>query len=112
MGLFKRHNCCVLSSLDLLKLKLESKSRLPIPQFSGYHCSKKIKMVYQQKKNSIFVLIQGYPHRMRPLSIFVLIQGYPHRMRPLSIFMIPRNCKIMSFFAKYFKTLSEPEGLA
>ena len=38
MGLFTLHNCCVSSSLILLKLKLDSKSRLTIPEFSNYHC--------------------------------------------------------------------------
>ena len=37
MGLFSLHNCCVSSSLNYLKLKLDSKSRLTIPEFSGYH---------------------------------------------------------------------------
>ena len=36
MGLFTLHNCCASCSLDYLKSKLESKGRLPIPEFSGY----------------------------------------------------------------------------
>ena len=38
MGLFTLHNCCVSSSMNFLKLKLDSKSRLTIPEFSGYYC--------------------------------------------------------------------------
>ena len=38
MGLFTLHICCVLCSLDYIKLKLDSKSRLPISDFSGYNC--------------------------------------------------------------------------
>ena len=40
MGLFTPHNCCVSCLLNFLKPKLESKSRLPIPEFSGYHRNK------------------------------------------------------------------------
>ena len=42
MGLFTLHNCCASSSLDYLKSSLESKSRLPIPEFSGYLCISKV----------------------------------------------------------------------
>ena len=38
MGLFTLHNCCVLLSLNFLKLKLNSQSRLTNSEFSGYHC--------------------------------------------------------------------------
>ena len=38
MGLFTIHNSCYSWSLDFLKLKLDSQSRLTIPEFSGYHC--------------------------------------------------------------------------
>ena len=38
MDLCKKHNCCASCTLDYLKSYLESKSRLPIPEFSGYHC--------------------------------------------------------------------------
>ena len=38
MDLFTLHNCCSLCSLNYLKLEFESKSRLPIPEFSGSHC--------------------------------------------------------------------------
>ena len=38
LGLFTLHNCCVLCSLDFLKSQLESNSRLPILEFSVYHC--------------------------------------------------------------------------
>ncbi len=38
MGLFTLHICCALCSLDYLKSKLESKSRLPFSQFSDYYC--------------------------------------------------------------------------
>jgi len=38
MVLFTLHNCLVSCSLDLLKLLHDSKSRLPISEFSGYHC--------------------------------------------------------------------------
>ena len=34
IDLFKLHNCCTL----LLKSKLESKSQLSIPEFSGHRC--------------------------------------------------------------------------
>ena len=37
MGLFKLHNGD-LCSLVYLKSKFKFKSRLPIPEFSGYHC--------------------------------------------------------------------------
>ena len=40
MGLFTMHNCCASCLLDYLKSEIKSKSRLPIPQFSGYHCNK------------------------------------------------------------------------
>ena len=39
LGLFTLHNCCVASALNYLKLKLDSKSRLIIPEYSGYHCT-------------------------------------------------------------------------
>ena len=38
MGLFTLHNCCVSWLLNSIKLKLDSQSRLTIPEFSGYHC--------------------------------------------------------------------------
>ena len=38
MGLVTLHNCFITCSLEYLKSKLESKSRLPIPEFSGSHC--------------------------------------------------------------------------
>ena len=38
MGLFPLHNCWVSWLLKFLKLKLDSQSRLTIPEFSGYHC--------------------------------------------------------------------------
>jgi len=38
MGLFTLDNCCASCSLDYLKSYLESKSRLSIPEFSGYYC--------------------------------------------------------------------------
>ena len=38
IGLFTLHNCCVSWLLNFLKLKLDSQCRLPIPEFSGYHC--------------------------------------------------------------------------
>ena len=39
MGLFTLQNCCVSGLIDYLKSQLdfESKSRLPIPKFSGGH---------------------------------------------------------------------------
>jgi len=46
MGLFSLHNCCVSSSLNYLKLKLDSKSHLTIPEFSGYHCISKKDVYY------------------------------------------------------------------
>ena len=38
MGTFLLHNYCVLCSLGYLKALIEPKSRLPFPEFSGYHC--------------------------------------------------------------------------
>ena len=38
MGLFTLCNCYVSFSMDFLTLLLDSKSHLPIPEFSGYHC--------------------------------------------------------------------------
>ena len=38
MGLFTLHNCCFLFSLTFSKLELDSKSRLSVPEFSGYYC--------------------------------------------------------------------------
>ena len=38
MGLFALYNCCVLFIFDYLKLLFEFKSRLHIPEVSGYHC--------------------------------------------------------------------------
>ena len=37
MGLFTLHNCCVYCSFDYLKSQFVFKSRLLIPEFSGYH---------------------------------------------------------------------------
>ena len=37
-GLFALYNCCVLFIFDYLKLLFEFKSRLHIPEVSGYHC--------------------------------------------------------------------------
>ena len=42
MGLLTLNNGCASCSLDYFKSYLEFKSRLPIPEFSGYHCSKNI----------------------------------------------------------------------
>ena len=39
MGLFTLHNSCASYSLEYLKSEIESKSRLTIPKFSGYHCT-------------------------------------------------------------------------
>ena len=36
MGLFTLHNCCVSCLLDFLNSQHKSKSRHPIPEFSGY----------------------------------------------------------------------------
>ena len=38
MGLFTLHNECASSFFEYLKSWIESKSQLPIPEFSGYHC--------------------------------------------------------------------------
>ena len=54
MGLFTLHNWCNTGKLDYLKSKLEFKSRLPIPEFSGYHCKWKrilVKKLNKAKKN-------------------------------------------------------------
>ena len=37
--LYTSHLHCVSRSLDFLMLKLNSKSRIPISDISGYHCS-------------------------------------------------------------------------
>ena len=37
-GLFTEHNCSASCSFDYFILEFEFKSRLPIPEFSGYHC--------------------------------------------------------------------------
>jgi len=39
MGLITLQNRSVLWLLNFLKLKLDSQSRLTVPEFSGYHCS-------------------------------------------------------------------------
>ena len=44
MGLFTLHHSCISCLLDYLKFKLDSKSRLPITEFSGYHCTGFVKM--------------------------------------------------------------------
>ena len=36
-------NSCVSCSLDNLRYKLEFKSRIPIPEFSGYQCRQKMR---------------------------------------------------------------------
>ena len=38
MGLFTLYNCCVSWLSNFLKLKLDSQSRLTIPEFFGNHC--------------------------------------------------------------------------
>ena len=38
MGLFTLLNCCFSWLLFSLKLKLDSQSRLTVPELSGYHC--------------------------------------------------------------------------
>ena len=43
MGLFTLLNSCVSCSLDNLRYKLEFKSRLTIPEFSGYHFRQKMR---------------------------------------------------------------------
>ena len=48
------HSFCVSFSLDYLKLKLESKCRLPIPEFSGYHCMKLMFDTLKIYANAIF----------------------------------------------------------
>ena len=37
LDLFTLHNCCVQCSLEFLKIKLGSSSRLPFLEFSSYH---------------------------------------------------------------------------
>ena len=49
MGLFTLHNCCVSWLLNFLKLKLDSRSRLTIPEFSGYHCNKTVSVPFYIK---------------------------------------------------------------
>ena len=39
MGLFTLRNRCVSCSMRNKNSQLEFKSRLPIPEFSGYHCN-------------------------------------------------------------------------
>ena len=39
LGLFTPHNCGVSCSFHYLKSQSEFKSRLHIPEFSGYHCT-------------------------------------------------------------------------
>ena len=46
MGLFTLHNCWVPWLMNFLMLKIDSQSRLPIPEFSGYHCNYKILPLY------------------------------------------------------------------
>ena len=45
---------CLVCSLDYLKIKFESKSRLPIPEFSGYHCMKLMFDTLKIYANAIF----------------------------------------------------------
>ena len=50
MGLFTMHHSCVSCLLDYLKLKLDSKSRLPCTEFAGYHCRREERLTeYIQK---------------------------------------------------------------
>ena len=49
MGLFTLHNYCVPFLFDYLITYLEFKSRLPIPEFSGYHCIISDKMLVVPK---------------------------------------------------------------
>ena len=49
MGLFTLHNYCAASSLDYLKSYLEFKSRLSIPEFSGYHCIIVSSLIFENK---------------------------------------------------------------
>ena len=51
MGLFTLHNCCVSWLLNFLKLKLDSQSRLTIPEFSGYHCTHYNFLQTREKRN-------------------------------------------------------------
>ena len=51
MGLFTMHHSCVSCLLDYLKLKLDSKSRLPITEFSGYHCIMFVDLVLNSGKS-------------------------------------------------------------
>ena len=48
MGLFTLLICCVQRLLDFLKAKLESNSRLPFSEFSGYHCSFKNSATFKE----------------------------------------------------------------
>ena len=46
MGLFTLHKRCVSWLLNILKIKLDSQSRLTIPEFSGYHCIHCLKKIF------------------------------------------------------------------
>ena len=54
MGLFTLDICCATYSLDCLKSKLEAKSRLPIPEFSYYHCKGTSKDIREYKFEKVY----------------------------------------------------------
>ena len=73
MGLFTLHNCCVSWLLNLLKLKLDSQSRLTIPEFSGYHCkcsnTLKMQKVFRSRIKETVSVISGDP----PVTLEIFI---------------------------------------
>ena len=50
MGLFTLHKCCSSCSQDTLKSYFKSKNRLPIPEFSDYHCAQLANTLFNNLK--------------------------------------------------------------
>jgi len=70
MGLFTLHCCCVLCSLDVQKLQLDSKSRPPFSGFSGYHCIVQNSRL-QRVNNFYFICFYSWQLKTRMKIVFI-----------------------------------------
>ena len=70
MGRFTLHNGCASCSMGYLKSLLEFKSRLLIPEFSGYHC---ISCLIRKKIHFKNIIMHHTCHSINSLEIRFLI---------------------------------------
>ena len=75
--LFTLHNCC---SLMFIEFKLESKSRFPIPEFSGYHCMFKSTQLNFNQKLTKFkiknIRLKDVKKKKKKIKVCVLLPSW------------------------------------